>query len=290
MKNRMTQQLCTVCVLFGLVSGAIAESRLGNQVEDFTLKSHRGREWSLTEFADKKVVVIAFLGTECPLVKLYGSRLAEMRDRFAEQGVEFIGINSNTQDSITEMTAFADRYKVTFPMLKDLGNRVADAMGAQRTPEVFVLDADRKVRYHGRIDDQYGVGYSRDKADRLDLAVAIEELLAGKDVSLPETKVIGCHIGRVSQVEPTGDVTYSNHIVHLQSALRGVPPRRRDRTVYTYQLPGCLGLGRYDPGGHQRPSHATLVRKSRARYVPQRCSIVARRETADRGLGCQRHA
>lgn len=204
-----------VLLLVAMTSTTFAESQLGKTVDDFQLKSHLGREWSLGDFDDKKVIVIAFLGTECPLVKLYGPRLTEMRDKFAEQGVEFLGINSNTQDSMTEMTAFVDRYGISFPMLKDLGNEVADALQAERTPEVFVLDADRKIRYHGRIDDQYGVGYLRDKADRHDLDEAISELLAGEEVSLPETKPIGCHIGRVSKVNPTGDVTFSNQIARI---------------------------------------------------------------------------
>jgi hypothetical protein len=100
-------------------------------------------------------------------------------------------------------------------LLKDVGNKVADQFGAERTPEVFLLDEQRQVRYHGRIDDQYGVGFSRDKAERQDLAVAIEELLAGKDVSVPQTDVVGCHIGRVSKLEPTGDITYTNQISRL---------------------------------------------------------------------------
>ena len=131
------------------------------------------------------------------------------------RGVTFIGINSNTQDSITEITGFVARHQISFPMLKDADNAVADLFDAERTPEVFVLDDQRRVRYRGRIDDQYLVGKSRDKVRRRDLAVAITELLNGKDVSVPETAAIGCHIGRRSEVEPRGDVTWSNQIVRI---------------------------------------------------------------------------
>jgi len=113
------------------------ESRLGQKVDDFQLQSQLGRDWSLSDLDDKKIVVLAFLGTECPLVKLYGPRLSEMREEFADQGVEFLGINSNTQDSLTEMRNFVDRYNIKFPMLKDLGNVVADALKAERTPEIL---------------------------------------------------------------------------------------------------------------------------------------------------------
>ena len=183
----------------------------------FTLRSHEGREWSDADFKDKDLVVVAFLGTECPLVKLYGPKLQEVSERFGDK-VAVIGVNSNTQDSVTEMSAYAERHGVRFPMLKDVGNTLADQFEAKRTPEVFLLDADRKVRYHGRIDDQYSVGVIREKAERHDLREAIEELLAGKEVSVPQTEVVGCHIGRVKKVEPTGDVTYTKHIAPIFNA------------------------------------------------------------------------
>lgn len=206
--------LCLVAVAITVpVLGA--ESAPAKSVEDFKLRSHLGREWSLSDFADKKVVVITFLGTECPLAKLYGPRLTELQQQFADQSVAFIGINSNTQDSNTELSNYAERYKIRFPLLKDVGNHVADAMQAERTPEVFVLDEERKVRYQGRIDNQYGVGVSRDTVQRRHLAVAIEELLAGKPVSVPKTKPVGCYIGRVKKTKPTGDVTYSSHIAAI---------------------------------------------------------------------------
>ena len=171
MRQVMIGRLCLCMVVLAGVTGDLyAEPAPAKPVEDFKLRSHLGREWSLSDFADKKVVVIAFLGTECPLAKLYGPRLAELHQQFDEKGVAFIGINSNTQDSNTELGNYVERYKISFPMLKDVGNHVADAMHAERTPEVFVLDQDRKVRYHGRIDNQYGVGVSRDSVPRHHLA------------------------------------------------------------------------------------------------------------------------
>lgn len=180
----------------------------------FKLRSYEGREWTNADFSDKSLVVVAFLGTECPLVKLYGPKLQELSEEFGKD-VAFIGVNSNTQDSVTEMSAYAERHGVRFPMLKDVGNKLADRFKAERTPEVFLLDAKRNVRYHGRIDDQYGVGIIRDKAERNDLRTAIEELLAGKDVSVPETEVVGCHIGRVKVTEPTGELTYTKDIAPI---------------------------------------------------------------------------
>jgi mono/diheme cytochrome c family protein len=102
-----------------------------------------------------------------------------------------------------------------FPFLKDPGNAVADQFGAARTPEVFVLDASRVVRYHGRIDDQYGITYTRTAPGQRDLAIALDELLAGKVVSQSVTKVSGCLIGRVQRQTPHGDVTYSKQVARI---------------------------------------------------------------------------
>src|SRR5262245_31089363 len=146
------------------IAWADAPSPVGRTVKDFSLKDFRGTAHALADVASSKVVVIAFLGTECPLAKQYGSKLAELAGEYEARGVAFLGINSNRQDSVTEIAAYARDSQIKFPILKDLGNIVADQLGAIRTPEVFVLDEERVVRYWGRIDDRYGVGYARGKS------------------------------------------------------------------------------------------------------------------------------
>ncbi|MEM8668374.1 MAG: redoxin domain-containing protein [Planctomycetota bacterium] len=212
--------LLCICLFSASVASQAEEftyASIGSVVEDFTLDNSYGKSVSLSDFKDEEVIVIAFLGTECPLAKLYGPRLSQLQTRFGEDAV-ILGVNSNTQDSMTELSAFVQRYDINFPMLKDVGNRVADALGAERTPEVFVLDQQRIVRYHGRIDDQYGVGYSRERDLKSDLAVAVEELLAGKPVSNPETEAVGCYIGRVSKTAEKGNITYTKHIAPILNA------------------------------------------------------------------------
>src|SRR5688572_29764388 len=113
---------------------------LGRQMDDFQLDDYLGTQHSLNELAGKKAVVIAFLGVECPLAKLYGPRLAELAAEYEPQGVAFLGIDSNRQDTLLEMGHYARQHKIDFPLLKDPGNAVADQFGARRTPEVFVLD------------------------------------------------------------------------------------------------------------------------------------------------------
>ena len=192
-----------------------AEGQAAKTVEDFQLKDFRGAEHALSDYQDSKIVVLAFLGTECPLAKLYGARLAELAKEYEPSGVQFLGVNANMQDSITEIAAYARVHEIDFPILKDVGNELADKLGAVRTPEVFVLDSNRAVRYHGRIDDQYGVGYARERAQKTDLKAALDELLAGKEVTTPETQPVGCHLGRIRKADESAPVTDSNQIARI---------------------------------------------------------------------------
>jgi peroxiredoxin len=205
--------LFATSVRAGETTAAAAAS--GNKPVDFTLNDFHGKAHSLVDYGDKPVVVIAFLGTECPLARVYAGRLAELQRKYAGVRVQFLGIDSNRQDSITEIAAFARNTKIGFPVLKDLNNKLADRLGALRTPEVFVLDQSRAVRYHGRVDDQFGVGFVRKSASAHELQSAIDALLAGRPVAKAETKVIGCLIGRVHAPDPAAKVTYCNQVVRI---------------------------------------------------------------------------
>ena len=214
----------TALPLLGLVavlaSGltAHASSPIGRKVDNFSLPDFHGKSYSLDDYQDK-LVVLAFLGTECPLAKNYAPRLRDLAVEFEKEGVVFLGINANLQDSLSEIGAFARINGITFPMLKDNNNEVADRVGAIRTPEVFLLDRQRVIRYWGRIDDQYGfktgAGYVKPKLTQRDLADAISQVLAGKEVSRPVVKADGCFIGRVTKTTPHGEVTYSQQVARI---------------------------------------------------------------------------
>ncbi len=236
-----------------------ADSLVGRKIEPFALADFRGKEHKLDDFADKKILVVAFLGTECPLAKLYAPRLQKMSQELADQGVAFIGINSNRQDSITELAAHVRRSGIEFPVLKDVGNHVADQFGATRTPEVFVLDVDRVVRYHGRIDSQYsfdyGVGYVAPELERSDLGAALEELLAGKEVSVAETELKGCIIGRVRETQEKTDVTYSNQIARIM--------QRRCQECHREEQIAPFSLTEYDEVAGWGEMIAEVIREQR---------------------------
>ncbi|QDT71584.1 redoxin domain-containing protein [Lacipirellula limnantheis] len=182
------------------------------QINDFTLNDHAGAKRALAEWSDKPVIVAVFLGTECPLAKLYGQKLVEIEKQFADRGVQFIGINSNQQDTLQELAGYGTKFGITFPLLKDPGAKIADQFGATRTPEAFVLDRDRVIRYQGRIDDQYGVGSARNAATNTELVNAIEALLSDKPVAVATTQPVGCLIGRRTPSTSSSDVTYAKDV------------------------------------------------------------------------------
>ncbi|MBX9791828.1 MAG: redoxin domain-containing protein [Pirellulales bacterium] len=186
----------SIVILLAIVVAPFAAA-WGPLVGNFELADYRGHTVALSDYADAKLIVVAFLGTECPLARLYAPRLVELANRYESRGVKFLAIDSNRQDSLTEILHAARTLGLTFPFLKDVGNQVADQFGAERTPEVFVLDAERRVRYRGRIDDQYDVGVQRAAPRNSDLARAIDELLSGSEVTNATTQVPGCLIGRV---------------------------------------------------------------------------------------------
>ncbi len=187
------------------------------KLERLHLSDYRGRVWELNEFEKSPVVVVAFLGVECPLAKLYSQRLVELHKEFSDRSVAFIGIDANAQDSLSEIAAHARRFSIEFPVLYDGAHEVVKQLNATRTPEVFVLDSARRVCYQGRIDDQFGIGYQKKKAEQEPLKDAIKELLSGKDVTVTNVPAVGCLIGKSHSEtrKANSDVTYSKHVAPI---------------------------------------------------------------------------
>ncbi len=183
----------------------------------FELPDSAGKSFQLSDVSDSELTVVCFLGTECPMARLYGPRLSQMSQEFAEAGVRFVGINSNRQDSVSDIREYVKTYNVTFPILRDVGNRIADRFEATRTPEVFVLNQTLNLVYHGRIDDQYAPGVARSKPERQDLRQAITEFLAGQPITIAQTQAPGCLIGRVRTDEAPVEngITYSEHVAPM---------------------------------------------------------------------------
>ncbi len=162
--------------------------------------------------------VVCFLGTECPMARSYAPLLNEMQQAYRAQNVRIVGVFSNRQDSLSELASYVEDLQVSFEVAHDVGNVVADRYAATRTPEAFLLDRQLKLRYHGRIDDRLSPGVTRSAASRQDLREALDSLLAGKPVAIPETKALGCVIGKVRSPATTAidmGVTYCSDIAAI---------------------------------------------------------------------------
>src|SRR5437764_6531692 len=164
---------------FVLALGLLATARaagkpgqVGARVGEFVLRDHQGVVRRLADWRDRKLVVVVFLGVDCPLAKLYAPRLAELHREFAPRSVAFVAIDPNRHESPADLARYARRHSLPFPLPRDVGPAVPDSFGAERSPEVFVLDQGRAIRYRGRVDDQYDVTVRRARPSRRDLAVA----------------------------------------------------------------------------------------------------------------------
>ena len=194
---RKIQSFCFIFVTFliGYYPVASAQNLPGdvNKVDDFSLKDYNGKDYSLSDFKDSKAIVVIFVATECPVSNAYNSRMESIYNDYKNKNVTLVGINSNKAEDIGRIKEHAKSKGLTFPILKDEKNIIADKFRASVTPEVFVLNNNFEVLYHGRIDD------SRDESDveKKDLRNALDEILSDKQVSDPVTKAFGCTIKRI---------------------------------------------------------------------------------------------
>jgi peroxiredoxin len=169
---------------------------IGSIAPDFDLPGVDGKNYSLGYFKDKKGFVIIFSCNHCPYVQAYEERIKKIQSDYGNKGIGLIAINPNDSDqyeddSFENMKKRALEKEFNFPYLRDEDQTTARAYGASHTPEIFLFDKERKLVFHGKIDDNWK---DEPKVKSKYLREAIEELLAGKEISVPETFTIGCTV------------------------------------------------------------------------------------------------
>jgi peroxiredoxin len=177
------------------ISLEAGEPGVASKTFDFSLKDYEGKSHSLSDYKDSKAVVVIYVATRCPVSNAYNQRMTNLYKTFKDKGFAFLGINSNQMESVEEIKEHAQKNGLSFPILKDVDNTVADRYEASVTPEVYVLNKDHKILYHGRIDDSR----REDQVTSSDLSNALIEILTGKEVTAKETKAFGCTIKRVKK-------------------------------------------------------------------------------------------
>jgi peroxiredoxin len=170
--------------------------KLGDKAPDFKLPATDGKTYSLSDFKDARVLVVFFTCNHCPFVTGSDEITRATADRFAEQGVRFIGINSNSENThpTDDFSHMVERMKANrFPWVyaRDKSQQVAKAYGALRTPHFYVFNQARQLVYTGRgLDNPRQPG----KMTVNNLEQALVEVLAGRPVTVPLTNPIGCNV------------------------------------------------------------------------------------------------
>jgi hypothetical protein len=154
-----------------------------------------GLRYSLSSFADARLLAVVFISNGCPTVRVYEDRLTDIQLRYADEKVQLVAVNANNPylspgDAYSEMVKRAQDRGFGFPYLKDEDGVLARTLGAVCTPHAFVFDQDRTLRYQGRVDD------ARDPARVTvsDLDQALRALLAGQPLTDPVSEPFGCSI------------------------------------------------------------------------------------------------
>lgn len=169
--------------------------QIGSSAHHFNLPGIDGNVHSLKSFNEKEILVLIFSCNHCPYVKAYEDRIIKLQSDYTDK-VQVVAINSNDavkypEDSFEEMKVRSDEKNFNFPYLRDEDQSIAKAYSATHTPEIFVYDKDRKLAYHGKIDDNWK---EPENATEHYLKNALDELIKGVEVSVPETFSIGCTI------------------------------------------------------------------------------------------------
>ena len=165
---------------------------IGATVEDFTLPDGDGKDHSLNSLKGKNGSVLIFVATKCPVSNAYNERMEKLAQDYKAKGINVIGINSNVAELADAVKAHAAANNLTFPILKDSGNKIADRLGATVTPEVYFLDAGNKLLYRGRIDN----AKDATQVSTNDLREALDAALAGKPIEKTTASAFGCTIKR----------------------------------------------------------------------------------------------
>jgi peroxiredoxin len=184
-----------VAILGTLVLTALLQAGdARKKVSDFTLDDYNGVKHSLSDYKSSKAIVIMFIATQCPVSNGYNGRMVELFKDYNSKGVSFIGINSNKQENLEEVRTHSKDHGFDFPVLKDWNNVIADKLQASVTPEIYVLNSEMEILYHGRIDDSQ----RENRVTSKDLRSALDRILSGSAPEVTETKAFGCSIKRIN--------------------------------------------------------------------------------------------
>lgn len=189
---------------------------IGKKMPSVKFIDDKGNTQSLADLKSPKAIVVVFLSFECPVSNNYAPVLSDLAKEYGPKGVHFVALTCNQDENPVTIAKQSREFGLPFPAYLDKGFRAAEALNAETTPEAFVLDSDRVVRYRGRIDDAY---YARLKkhgtVKSQDLRNALSDVVAGKPVRTEATVAVGCPIPRHEIKVTDGKVTYHRDVLPI---------------------------------------------------------------------------
>ena len=218
-RSRRCVRLLLAVLCLVTAPGALALA-VGDRVDNFRLLDHRGESHELYRLADRKAVAVLVQGNGCPIVRNAMPRFRELAKTFSEQGVEFLLLNTNLQDSRDSISREVEEYGFEQPVLIDDTQLVGEALGLVRTGEVFVIDpATWTVAYQGLLDDRLTYENQKAAAKAHYLRDALNDMLAGEAVQVASTRPVGCLINFPERGERAearhASISYSDDIAPL---------------------------------------------------------------------------
>jgi peroxiredoxin len=239
-----------------LLGSAIAKTTaIGEVVPTLGFKDIRYLRRALSDLGTHQGLALVFINTDCPVSKRFLPKLRELNAFYSQKDIQFVGVFCSTQDTVMEIASFALENDLRFPVVKDEDNEVCTSLGIDRVPQVAVVDRGNRLAYRGRINDQYRVTGTQPRASREDLATALDELLAGKPVSVKETPVDGCKLTppSVPKLEPP-PTFYADVAAIMQ---------RRCQRCHHAGTPAPFALTTYDEVKNRGEMVAEVVRDQR---------------------------
>ena len=187
--------------------------RLDKVIQPVDLTTTKGVKWSLAEANKAKATVIVFLDFKCPISNRYVPILNSLAERYQGKGVAFAAVICD-EEKPEELERHMREFRTNFPVYYDPKHLVSTHFVAHVTPQAFLLDSNRILKYFGAIDDQYQDRTTRLKEVRSPhLIEALEQVLAGKAVTVKHTQAIGCPLNRIKKPEKTeGIVTFHRDV------------------------------------------------------------------------------
>ena len=185
---------CLICIVTTFSCATVLADDWLRSVPEFELTDHLGNTHTLKDYEQYDLAVFYVQGVGCPIARIALPNYREVRDEYVSENIAFTMFNSNIQDNLARIAKEADEFGIDFPIMKDEGQKLAKALGVERTAEAFVFNPKTKeVLFRGPINDQLGYETQRNSASNWYLKDALNTILAGKQINIddvPDSK--GC--------------------------------------------------------------------------------------------------